>query len=91
MLDLTLDRLRRGVSGFDAIYMVDLVDGRYLVVVALGYHFVVEGPASTACEFGNNDIAVTQEVDVKVDVVNGLRNVSMAYVENCYQLTSRDM
>jgi hypothetical protein len=57
--------------------MVDLVDCRDLVLMALGYHLVLEGPTSAACEFGNNDIAVAEEVDVKVNVMNGLRIVSL--------------
>jgi hypothetical protein len=62
--------------GFDAIYMVHLVDGLDDVLVALGYHFVGEGPASAAGKFGDYDVTITKEVDVEVDVVNGLEGVS---------------
>lgn len=79
MFDFALDRLRRRASSLDAIYMVDLVDCRDFNLVVLGYHLMFEDPASAACEFGNNDIAVAKEVDVKVDVVNGLKDVRIAH------------
>lgn len=72
MLDLALDRLRCWTSRFHAIYMVDLVDRRNLVLVALGYHFVLEGPASAAGKFGDDHIAVSEKVDVEIYVVDGL-------------------
>lgn len=56
--------------------MIDLVDHRDFVLVALGNHFVLEGPASAACEFGNDDVAVTEEVDIEIDVMDGLGRVS---------------
>lgn len=80
VFDFALNRLRRRASSFDAVYMINLIDRRDFVLVALGYHFVVEGPASAACKFGNNDIAVAEEIDVKVDVMNGLDEVSMAHI-----------
>jgi hypothetical protein len=56
--------------------MVDLVDGRNLVLVALGYHFVLEGPASAAGEFGDYHVAVSEEIDIEIYVVDGLSKVS---------------
>jgi hypothetical protein len=44
--------------------------------MALGYHFMLEGPAGAAGELGDNDIAVAEKVDVEIDVVDGLRKVS---------------
>jgi hypothetical protein len=56
--------------------MVNLVHSRHFDLVALGYHFVLESPAGAAGELGHDDVAVAEEVDVKVDVVDGLRLVS---------------
>jgi len=57
--------------------MVDLVHRRNLVLVALGYHFVLEGPAGATSELGYDDVAVAEEVDVEVDVVDGLERISI--------------
>jgi len=72
VLDLVLDWLRLGAPGLDAIYMVDFIDRRNLVLMALGYHLMFEGPACAAGEFGDDDIAVSEEVDVEINVVYGL-------------------
>lgn len=73
---LALNRLRRP-SCLDAIYVLDLVDGLYLVDLAIGYHLVLEVPAGAAGQFGYNDVAVAEEVDVKIDVVYWLVHVSL--------------
>jgi len=57
--------------------MVDLVHRRYLILVTLGYHFVLEGPAGATGELGYDDVAVAEEVDVKVDVVDWLERISI--------------
>jgi hypothetical protein len=52
--------------------MVDFIDRRNFVLMALGYHLMFEGPACAAGEFGDDDIAVSEEVDVEIYMVYGL-------------------
>jgi hypothetical protein len=63
---------RWGVTDANAVLVLFLVDSLDFHLLSLGYHLVVEGPASAASELGYNDVAVSQELDVKVDVVDGL-------------------
>jgi hypothetical protein len=90
--DFILDGLRCRTSSFDAIYMVHLVDGLDDILVALGYHFVGEGPPGAAGEFGYYDVTIAKEVDVEVDVVDGLDTglVGVGFKKR-QVLTSRDM
>jgi hypothetical protein len=69
--NLALDRLR-WASRLDTIHMLDLVDSLDFVDLTVGYHLVLEGPACATGKFGYNDIAVAEEVDIEVDVVDGL-------------------
>jgi hypothetical protein len=57
------------------------------------HHLVLQIPASAFAKFGNNSIRVPQEIDVKVDVVDGLYIVSWSGVirDAGKILTSRDM
>jgi hypothetical protein len=48
------------------------VDRDNVIVMTLWYHLVLEFPTSAAGKFSDNDIAVTKEVDIEVDVVNRL-------------------
>jgi hypothetical protein len=52
------------------------VDRDDVILMTLWYHLVLEFPASTASKFSYNDIAVTEEVDIEVDVVNRLGRIS---------------
>jgi len=52
--------------------MVRPTDCHDLILVPLGYHLVRESPAGAAGEFGDDDIAVAEEIDVEVDVVDWL-------------------
>ena len=77
--DLRFDfRLRFGngcrwrIANADALLVVVLVRSLDFNLLTLGYHLVVEGPASTASELSHNDIAVSQQLNVEVDVVDGL-------------------
>ena len=58
--------------------MLDLIDSRHLDPLVLGYHFVLEGPTRSASKLCNNDIAVAEEVDIEVDMMNRLEFVSYA-------------
>lgn len=58
--------------------MLDLIDSRDFYPLILGYHFVLEVPARPASQLRNNDVAVTEEVDVEVDMMNRLMLVSRA-------------
>jgi hypothetical protein len=49
-----------------------VVDQRSLDCLSFGHHFVLQVPTRTARELGYNYIAVAEEVDVEVDVVDGL-------------------
>lgn len=72
MLNLVLDRLRLRASSLHTVYVIDFVHRYDFVLMALGYHFVRESPAGAASELGYDDVAVAEEVDVEVDVVDGL-------------------
>jgi hypothetical protein len=52
--------------------MILFIDCNDVVLVALWYHLVLEFPASAAGKFSDNDIAVTEEIDVEVNVVDRL-------------------
>jgi hypothetical protein len=70
--DLVFDGLTRGPFCLDAIYMVYFVDCLDDVLVRLRDHGMRECPAGAAGEFGDDDVAVAEEVDVEVDVVDWL-------------------
>jgi hypothetical protein len=76
MPDFALDRLRRP-SWLDAIDMFNLIDSLYFVGLALRYHLMLEVPAGAAGEFSYDYVAVAEEVDVKVDMVDWLVHVSL--------------
>ena len=65
------DRLR--VAQFDAVLVFLFVDGGNIDRLVGGQHVVAQRPAGTARELGDNDVAVAEELDVKVDVVDGLQ------------------
>lgn len=52
--------------------MIDFIYNRDFVLVTLGYHLMLECPACAASELGDNDIAISKEVDVEVDVMDWL-------------------
>jgi hypothetical protein len=52
--------------------MLDFVHGLDNVLVAFGYHLVLQCPTCAARKLGNDDVAVAEEVDVEIDVVNRL-------------------
>ena len=49
-----------------------VVDQRSLDRLPFGYHLVLQVPTRTARELGYNNIAVAEEVDIEVDVVDRL-------------------
>jgi hypothetical protein len=60
------------VADADTLFVVFLINRLDLNLLSLGYHLVVQGPAGTAGEFSHNDVAVSQELNVEVDVIDGL-------------------
>jgi hypothetical protein len=52
--------------------MLFLVNGRNVDGLVFREHVVFQGPAGAASELGDNDVAVAEELNVKVDVVDWL-------------------
>jgi hypothetical protein len=56
-------RFRHGcqwwIENTNGLFVVFLVDGLDLDLLSLGYHLVVEGPASTASKLSHNHVAVS--------------------------------
>lgn len=65
------DRFR--IAEFDAVLVLLLVDASHIHGLVGGQHIVVQRPAGAARELGDDDVAVAEELDVEVDVVDGLQ------------------
>lgn len=59
-------------ANLDTIRMLNIINGADLGRLALGYHLMLEVPAGTSCELRYDNVAITKEVDVEVDVVDRL-------------------
>lgn len=52
-----------------------------LNLLILGDHLVLEGPAETATQLRDNNVTVTEEVDIEVDVTHSLaRDINLGDV-----------
>jgi hypothetical protein len=58
--------------------MLALVNGLNLDHLPRGYHLMFQIPARAAGELGNNDIAITKEINIEPYVVNWLRVLATA-------------
>lgn len=63
--------------------MVSLVNSRHFDSLLRGYHRVFQTPTRSASKLGDNNIAVAEKVDVKVDVVNWLMRISWVTFTMC--------
>lgn len=57
---------------FDRVHVVRFVDCGNFDFVAFGDHVVLEFPAGASGKFGNDGITISEEVDIKVDMIDGL-------------------
>lgn len=55
--------------------------GSHVDLLILGHHLMLKGPGEAATQLGNDDVAVAEEVDIEVDVGDGLaRDVDLGDV-----------
>ncbi len=62
--------------------MLFIVQISYVSELPVWYHFMLESPASAASELSDDHITIAKQVDVEVDVTNGLEYVSSACIQN---------
>lgn len=60
------------MPNLDARNVICIIDNGDVDLLTLGDHFVIEIPTCASSEFRNNDVAVTEEIDVEVDVMDRL-------------------
>ena len=65
------DRLR--ITKPNTILMLFFIDRHNVHRLILGQHIMVQLPSCTTRKLSNNNIAVAQELNVKVDVMDGLQ------------------
>lgn len=54
--------------------MLDLINKENVNRLSLSNHFMIEIPACATSKLSDNNVAISQEVDIEVNVMNGLKH-----------------